>query len=388
MTLPLYYNWRNLFVRKLTTLLTVAVIAVVVAALIVLLSFGTGMQRSVGGSGHPANLLVLNAGATAESTSLIWPEDARLLVQTPGAAVGPDGQPLVSLEVVVQTDVRRLRDSSSANVAVRGVDEAGFLVHDQVRIRGRAFRQGAREAIVGRAAQSLYRGLNIGDRISLGRSRSHEYEIVGVFESAGSAFESEIWAPRTMIADSYQRRFDSSAVIRLGSADLMTTAADYVNGPAVRLKATSEPEYYRQLSDQSQQVVYLVLGLVIIMATGAVFAVANTMYAAVDGRRREIAMLRTLGFSRLAIVAAFLVEAAMIAGLACLVGIAASLPFSGLRRDFLSNVTHSVTGFEIVITPGICLAALAAALLVGVIGAAAPSARAARTPIVRALRRG
>lgn len=387
MTLPLSYNWRNLFVRKFTTGLTMLVVAVVVLVLVVLLSFGEGIRASVGGSGRPDNLLVLNSGATSESTSLIWPDEARLLVQTPGIALDPAGAPLASAELSVQTDVRRA-NGAKANVAVRGVDDVAFAVHPEVQvIAGRRFEQGTREAIVGQAAHQRYQDLRIGDRLRLGRAGNHEYTIVGVFTAGGSAFESEIWAPRTMISDSYVRAFNSAVILRLADPAATKAAISYVNGPSVRMKATLETDYYRELSEKTYQIVQLSLGLVLLMSIGAVFAVANTMYAAVDGRKREIAMLRTIGFSRAAIIFAFVIESTMICSIACVLGILAALPFSGVKEDYLSDLTWTVTGFEIRITPFVCLAALVVSVLVGIVGAVGPAVRAARVQIITALRK-
>jgi putative ABC transport system permease protein len=112
------------------------------------------------------------------------------------------------------------------------------------------------------------------------------------------------------------------------------------------------------------------------------------MYAAVDGRRREIAMLRTIGFSRAAIMLSFVLESLLICALACGVGLAGSVALSGTQQDFLSDTTWTVLAYRLQITPGIAATALLAAALVGVAGALAPAVRAARTNILQAMRKG
>jgi len=47
MALPFSYHWRNLFVRKSTTLLTVLVIASVVGVFTWMLSFAVAMRNSL-----------------------------------------------------------------------------------------------------------------------------------------------------------------------------------------------------------------------------------------------------------------------------------------------------------------------------------------------------
>jgi putative ABC transport system permease protein len=387
--LPLSYNWRNLFVRKLSTALTFVVVAAIVLVLAILLSFAAGIRASLAASGSPQNVIVIKPGATSESTSVILPEEAARIVQAPGIARDASGQLLLSHELCVQTTIsRRGPKGTPANVAVRGVDDAAFVVHDNVRIvEGRRFRSGAMEAVVGKAAQQRYASLRIGDEIPLGRLGNRQYKVVGVFECGGGALESEIWAPRTAVSDSYHRQFSSSAVIRLNDLREAAAAIDYINGPAVNLEAKRETDYYKDLSSKTREIVVLTTILVGIMAIGAVFAVANTMYAAVDGRRREIAMLRTIGFSQGSIVAAFVIESLLICLMACLFGLGLSFLVNGSRQDFLSDATWTVLAFELRVTPGTLLAALGLACFVGIAGALAPAVRASRTNVIEALRK-
>ncbi len=389
MALPLAYNWRNLFVRKLSTALTFTVVAVVVLVLSVLLSFAAGIQASLSASGLSNNLIVLMPGATAESTSIIQPDEAARLVQAPGVARDAAGRMMISYELCVQTSIpRRGPEGSMANVAVRGVEDVAFGVHEEVKlIEGRPFSQGALEVIVGKAARDRYRDLEPGGEVAVGRLANRKFKVVGVFEAGGGALENEIWAPRTMLADAYHRRFSSSAVIRLADAGSADETISYINGPAVNLEAKRETAYYDELASKTREIVVLTTVLVTIMAIGAIFAVANTMYAAVDGRRREIAMLRTIGFSRRSIMLAFVIESLLICLVACVCGLGVSLLFSGARQDYLSDATWTVLAYELKVTPGVMLTALALAVFVGVGGALAPAVRAARTQVIEALRK-
>lgn len=388
MALPLSYNWRNLFVRKLSTGLTFVLVAVVVFVLAVLLSFSEGIRASLSSTGSPRNIMVLKPGSTSESTSLLTPEETHRLVQTPGIAQDAAGRLMISHELCVQTSIPR-RDSKGnlANVAVRGVDDVAFDLHEEVKlVEGRRFEPGTQEIVVGRAARQRYANLQLGDTIALGRLLNRQFRVVGVFEAGGGALESEIWAPRTIIADAYGRHLSSSVILRLEHPALAGPAIDYVNGPVVNLEAKIESAYYKDLSTKTREIVVLTTILITIMGIGAVFAVANTMYAAVDSRRREIAMLRTIGFSKRSIMTAFVIESLLICGVACVVGLAASLAFHGQRQDFLSNATWTVLAYEMKVTPRTIVTAMALAMVVGIIGALAPAIRAARTQVIEALR--
>jgi ABC-type lipoprotein release transport system permease subunit len=398
MPLPLSYNWRNLLVRRLSTSLTFTVVAAVVCVLSVLLSFTAGIQAALVASGSPQNLIVLKPGATAESTSVLTPEEIGRLTQTPGVARGVvdlhgsgtgTEQLLISQELCVQSSIpRKGRNGAMANVAVRGVDDVAFLVHTEVKlIEGRYAQQGLQEILVGKAARERYADLHMGGRIRLGRSSNRDYEVVGVFEAGGGALESEIWATRTLLMDSYNRPVASSALLRLESPERAAEAIGYVRGPTVGLDAKRETDYYNELAKQASQLAWVVRLLVGIMAVGAIFAVANTMHAAVDGRRREIAMLRTIGFSRGAVAVAFVIESLMICLTACLFGLAASMTLSGYRQDYLSDTTFTVLAFELRVTPANVLTALLMACIVGVGGAVVPAVRAARTGMIEGLRK-
>lgn len=388
MALPLYYNWRNLLVRKLSTVLTFTLVAVVVAVLAVLLSFAEGIRASLRVSGRSTNVMVMKTGATAESTSIINEEEASRVMQAPGVERNAGGQTLVSRELCVQTTLSRGDGRGIANVAVRGVDPVAFDVHREVRIvDGRRFSGGELEVIVGRAAKQRYAGLSIGSSLALGRTADRVYRVVGVFEAAGGALESEIWALRTALSDSYIRRMVSSAVLRTASAADAQRAIEYIRGPAVRLQAKLETEYYKDLSSKTRDIVILTTALIGLMAIGAVFAVANTLYASVDNRKREIAMLRTIGFQRGAIMLAFVVESLLVCTTACMAGLGASLLVHGSKQDFLSDTTWTVLAYELQITPRILATAIGLSVAVGVIGAVAPALRASRIRVTEALRK-
>lgn len=389
MALPLTYNVRNLMVRKLSSSLTFAVVATLVLVLCVLLSFAAGIRASLAASGWPENIIVLKPGATAESTSIITPDEFGRVVQAPAIAQDASGRMLVSQELCVQTSVlRRGPRGAPANVAIRGVDDVAFDVHPEVRlIEGRRMEQGQLEVMVGKAARDRFQNLELGGEIRLGRQSNRIYKVVGVFDAGGGAFDSEVWAPRSMLSDSFARRFISSSVVRLADPNRADEAIAYINGPAVALEAKRETAYYEDLAKKTREIVWLTTVLIAIMAIGAVFAVANTMYAAVDGRRREIAMLRTIGFNRPAILVSFVVESLVVCLTACGVGLFLGSLFSGTRQDFLSDTTWTVLAYELRLTPGIIAAALALATGVGVLGALAPAVRASRVRIIEALRK-
>jgi ABC-type lipoprotein release transport system permease subunit len=389
MAVPLRYNWRNLAARPLSTTLTLIVVAVLIIVLAVALAFAAGIRASLVATGSTDNIIVLKPGATAETMSIILPEEATRLAQTPGVAKDPAGNQLISSEVCVQTDIPR-RTGGTANVALRGVDDVAFQVHREIKVvQGRLFQQGQLELIVGRAAQNRFTGLDLDSEIVLGRHSQRRYRVVGIFEARGGAMESEIWGPRTMLADSYARRFASSICLRLEDKRRAVDSLAYINGPSVQLDGKIETDYYDELSRTTRQIVQLTTVLIGIMAVGAVFAVANTMYSAVDGRRREIAMLRAIGFGRHSIIVALIAESVILCALSCAVGLIASklITLGMARQDYLSDQTWTVLAYDLRLTPAIIGLCVGLAVVVGAVGALAPALRAARINVLEALRK-
>ncbi len=390
MALPLVYNFRNLLVRRLSTGLTFAVVASLVLVLAVLLSFAAGISASLNASGSPDNVMVLRRGATAESTSILLPADVNTILAAPNIASWKN-EKMLSRELSLQVSIPRVGPvGNMANVAVRAVDDVAFEVHPTVKmIRGRRFEQGKWEVIVGKAAAERFQHTQIGDHIVLGRSGNRSFEVVGIFESGGSVFESEIWGPRSAITTAYEfeSNYVSSAVLRLADNKGPAETLQYINGGAVKQQARTEIDYYRELSQKTAEIVVLTSILIAIMAIGAVFAVANTMYATVDSRRREIAMLRTIGFSRVSIIISFIIESLMVCLAAALAGIGISFIVNGTKQDFFSDTTYTVLAYDLKISPGIVASSLILAVLVGIFGALAPALRASRVRVIEALRK-
>jgi putative ABC transport system permease protein len=123
-----------------------------------------------------------------------------------------------------------------------------------------------------------------------------------------------------------------------------------------------------------------------IMAVGAVFGAVNTMYAAVAARGPEIAVLLTLGFPPRSVLASFVAESAIIAALGAVVGCLLALPVNGIVTSTTNWASFSEIAFSFRITPDLLLKGLAFGVVMGVIGGFFPARRAARLPVIEALR--
>ena len=152
-------------------------------------------------------------------------------------------------------------------------------------VEGRFIRPGVAEAVIGRGARDAYAGLDVGGTVALGAGT---WEIVGMFESGGSAFDSEVWADASVLNGNYDRppNLFQSATARLNSADdLDAFKATLLGDPRTTVEARSEQEYYASQSLIVSTLITVIGSLIaIVMALGAVFGALNTMYSAVAAR--------------------------------------------------------------------------------------------------------
>jgi putative ABC transport system permease protein len=129
---------------------------------------------------------------------------------------------------------------------------------------------------------------------------------------------------------------------------------------------------------------YVIAGL---MGVGAVFGAVNTMYTAVANRTREIATLRALGFGASAIVTSVIAESTVLAVVGGIVGGAlAYLGFDGFQTSTMNFQSFSQVAFAFRVTPTLLGQGLLCAVVMGLLGGILPAIRAARLPIVNALR--
>ena len=391
MGLPISYHWRNLLVRKTTTLLTLLVVAVVVGVFTWMIGFASSLTRSLAVASDETKLLILKRGATAESNSAIPIEDFNRLNQLSAVARDEDNNPLLSPEMMAQVSLPRERDGGAtfANVAVRGVTAAAFKVHRNVKLLGKGFTTGRREVIVGQAAAKQFAGLNVGDTIGLGYGSDRGYKVVGHFSAGGGPMESEIWGYLPSLMNAYNRKTYSCASLRLSDDADSAAAIERIRGPAIQLEAKTERQYWQAQSAGIRRYLTVAYALVAIMSVAAIFSIANTMFSTVAGRTREVAMLRTIGYSQWRILTGFVFESILLTTVGGIVGCLACvawLSLVGNTKDMFGATNFTTLAFEIRVTPGIVLWSLLSVVAVGVIGSLIPALRAARVPVVSALR--
>jgi putative ABC transport system permease protein len=385
MPLPLKYNIRNIVVRKASTLATAFTIGLTVAVFLMVMALARGIDLTLSSSGEPQNMIVLRESSTAELNSSVSREQFKDVMYLDGVQREAD-QPLATGELITLIYKARKGMSQGSNVTVRGVGPMSFKLRSGFQlVGGRQFQPGLTEAVVSKRIADRFQGLDIGDRF---RIQTTDYTVVGLFDSAGKAFESEIWVDVNSLASTTKRENYSSVLLRVNDASAMAPLSKRItDDPKLHLKAISERTFYEdQQGTASGALKGLAVFITFIMAVGAGFAGMNTMYAAVARRTKEIGTLRVLGFSRLSILAAFLLESVAIALIGVVIGVLLALPLNFVSTGTSNWVTFSEIAFNFRVTPELIQYALIFGVLIGFVGALLPSIRASRFKIVDALR--
>lgn len=387
MAIPLAYNVRSLRQRWTSAIVAVLGIAGTVGVFVAMLALANGFRSTLVASGSRDNAIVMRAGATTELYSAVNLDQVKIIEEAPGVARNGNG-PLASAEVVAVASFPLKRTGTDANVQVRGVAPRVLEVRPQVRIvRGRMFRPGLAELIVGRNVAGTYAGLDLGDTVRFGGG---SWSVVGVFDAGGSAFDSELWCDAAILNQVYQRPqniFQSVTVHLTSPAELTRFRDALTSDPRLSVRVENEREYYEKNS-RALTTMITVLGTLValVMGIGAVFGALNTMYSAVAERSREIATMRALGFGGGSVVASFVAEGLLIALVGGLLGCVAVLPVNGLTTGTMNWQTFSHLAFAFRITPALLAEGVAFALLMGLAGGVPPAVRAVRRPVALALR--
>lgn len=387
MAIPLIYNVRSVKARWASAIVAVLGIAGTVGIFVAMLSLARGFRATLVASGSYGNALVLRAGAPSEMMGAVTLDSVKIIQDAPGVARDSSG-PLVTQEVVGVVPFPLASTGTDANAQVRGVSANVLRVRTSVKIvQGRMFQPGLSELIVGKNASTTFTGLTLGNTVNFGGGR---WQVVGIFDAGGSAFDSEVWCDARIFNEVLKRpdNIFQSVTVHLASPDSFQQFKDAVTAdPRMNVDITREVDYYAKQSTTMTRLITVLGGVVAsIMAIGAVFGALNTMYSAVAERGREIATMRALGFGGPSVVFSFLVEALLISFVGGVVGCLAVLPLNGLTTGAMNWQTFSHLAFAFKITPELLIKGVIFALVMGVLGGLFPAIRAARLPVATALR--
>jgi putative ABC transport system permease protein len=384
--IPLKYNFRNLRVRWKTTLMTVLGTGLVVWSSCILFGLVQGLEYSLTISGDPLDLIVLRKGSSNETTGGFQSNLADDILLLPGIARDEDGQPLAAKELL-NIPIAERENGTRTNIIIRGVEPASKKLRPDFKlVAGVDLVPGRGECIVSKSMSQRFKGAQIGGVLDFGEKES--YRVVGIFTAGGSSAESEVWADLKDVVKNTGRE-GSVSCVQLRAA----TRADYdqlqktINDDThFHLAAIPEPIYFE---NQSRSSIFLKAAgtlIAVLLTFGAMFSAANTMFAAVGARTREIGTLRAMGFSQFDILICFLGESLILCALGGAVGLLATLPLSALTYETSDFNSFAAVSVSFRFGPIVTGVALGMTLAMGLFGGMFPALRAVRLDVISALR--
>jgi len=372
-------NFRNLTQRFWPSMVIVVGLAATIGVLLSMMSVTQGIRQVYINSGDQMRAIVVTATADGEGDSAITRDQAALITDAPGIAKGQDGKPLADRGLNMGIPVLR-KDGSKGYTTLRGYGPMAQQVRPEFHIiAGRMFRAGHREMVVGEGARFLFQNMNIGDDVIL---PGGPWRIVGIFH-AGDITDGQVIGDTETMMPALHKTAYNSILVRLASyGSLDTLKHALTTNPALSVKVERHSDWYnRAAGNNSNFLARLAYAIGAVMAIGALFGCLNTMYSAVSARGQEIATLRALGFSAFPVMVSVIVEALVLSIGGALAGAAvAFLLYDGKQDFFGTNVFH------LTVSPGLVGLGIIWAAVVALLGGLPPSVRAARRPVVDALR--
>jgi len=346
-----------------------------------------GLEQTLVESGDENNVIILRRAATSELVSQIDRETANIIKTHSEIAVLPSRKPVASAEVYTVINLIKKQSQDMGNVSVRGVSPEAFDLRPAVKvIEGRPFRFGTPEIVIGSNIAEKFEGCSIGSKLKFGDGN---WTIVGHFEADNTSFESEIWGDADQLMPAFGRPVYSTMTFRLTDPSQFDAIKEKIEkDPRTQYtQVKREQDYYREQSKLMSDFIK-VLGLIVtlIFSIGAVIGAMITMYASVSNRTVEIGTLRSLGFLRRSILAAFFIESLLLSFIGGLAGIALASIMSFVKISTVNWGTFSELAFGFELSAGIIIGSLLFSLFMGFVGGFLPAVRASRLGITAALR--
>jgi putative ABC transport system permease protein len=352
-----------------------------VGVLVSLLAMGVGARREALGTVRPDRVILLQAAAPSPFQSNIAKDQAASVPALPGIRRNAKGDPIVVPMATAFVQARNKRDRSPIGFPIGGVTKEFTDYFTELRMTsGRLFQPGLRELIASNKCAEQYSDFATGDTRHM---QGGDWIVVGNFVMGDTEGTCIVYTDLATLQSAFNRNTFMLIDVMLQSASSVDEFTRALKAdPTLKLSVKSDRQFAEDNNAQLNGILNFVSYFVgSIMALAATIGAANSLYAIVDGRRRELATLRALGFDSIAIVASLLLESILLALPGALIGaLAAWALFNGLQASPMG------TNLRLAVTPSLAILGLGWALGMGLLAGLLPALRASRAAVTVGLR--
>lgn len=360
-----------------------ALVTFVFAAVLML---AEGLEKTLVDTGSPDNAIVLRGSAETEVSSIVSRDSAAIIEVQPEVVLDSASQPVAAKECLVLVTLPKRGTDKPTNVVVRGIGPRSLELRRQVSlVAGREPRPGSRDVIAGKSIAERIKSAGLGGKVHFALA---DWDVVGVLDGKGTAFDSEVWADADQLMSAFRRNDYSVVILKVPGRDGFSRLRQRLESdPRLSAQVKREMDFYKEQSDVMAKFIRILgLAMTAFFSIGAILGAMVTMYTAVANRTREIGTLRALGFKRRDILGAFVMESLLLGTVGGAAGVGAASLLQFLTISTINWETFSELAFGFALTPSIALYSVGFSAGMGFIGGALPAWRAARLAIVDALR--
>ncbi|MGH3765012.1 MAG: ABC transporter permease [Pseudonocardiaceae bacterium] len=392
---------RGLRANRLRSVLTMLGIIIGVAAVILLVAIGNGVQSAVNEKVQPlANLITIspstgNVPGGGPPKDLIDGDVAALQKQVPDAAVV---LPAVTGDALAETQSSQFRSKVAGSterwLEVNNRDMQVGTFFDEAQVRSTA-----RVAVIGpTVATTLFGDAQgaLGQTIRLNRQ---SFKVIGVMQAVGEPGDSSVVMPMSSVRRYVFGGGDkvNQITVQVRQADSVPVAENDVIrtlSDRHRIKDSGKRDFEVQSLRSRLETFQQILGILTLF-TASVAAISlvvggigvlNIMLVSVTERTREIGIRKAIGATRRAILQQFLIESVVLAGVGGMIGVLIGVGLSVLGAEIAPALGSSLDTFAPKVTLPSVLLSFGISLAIGLVAGGYPANRAARLRPVEALR--
>lgn len=368
--------------QRLGLVLTIVIgVACAVGVLVSMLAMGAGSSREAMRNVRSDRIVLMSTGAASAAQSSIAKDVLPLIHDLPGIRRNSDGSAAAAAQAFVFIHVRNKATGQPMSFSMIGVTGGHASVQPELQLTaGRMFQSGLHELIASNRCAHQFPDFAVGDKRVM---RGVEWRVVGNFNLGDGEGRCVVFADADTVLSAFRINTYNQVIALLESPGAFDQLTDALKAnPTIKVEARREAEVAEQSMKRFNGMLNFVTWFIgAIMGVAATIGAANSLYAIVDSRRRELATLCAMGFTPGPIVTSILAEAILLSLPGALIGVVlAWLLFNGF--------TASPFGFsfQLAVTAPIAGLGLAWALAMGIVGGLLPAVKAARLPVTEALR--